>query len=137
MTTRLRALFVVLAAVVIAWFSVGPIVAHFAAGRIHAAAAARGLTVSWRKLAVSGLGRVRLSGVVATRARAGSAPDSLFRADSVAVALDLSSLWSFRPRVRSLGLWHAQIRLPARHAAEFDTLTPDDRTSKEDRKSVV
>ncbi|HKQ18553.1 MAG TPA: biosynthetic peptidoglycan transglycosylase, partial [Candidatus Eisenbacteria bacterium] len=80
---------------------------------------------------VSGLGWVRLSQVVAVRPRAGSDPDSLFRADSVAVALDLGSLLSFRARVGSLGLWHARIRLPARHAAEFDTLMPDDRTSKE------
>ena len=135
MTTRLRAVLVALAAAVIIGFSFGPIVAHFAAGRIRAAAAARGLTVSWRKLTVSGLGRVRLSRVVAARARAGSAPDSLFRADSVAVALDLSSLWSLRPRAGSLGLWHAQIRLPTRNAAEFDTLEaedrPDVRASKE------
>ena len=127
MTTRLRAVLVILAAAVIVVFAFGPIVAHFAAGRIRAAAAARGLTVSWRKLTVSGLGRVRLSRVVAARAPAGSAPDPLFRADSVAVALDLGSLWSLRPRVGSLGLWHAQIRLPARNAAEFDTLMPDDR----------
>jgi Transglycosylase len=127
MTTRLRAALVILAAAVIAGFSFGPIVAHFAAGRIRAAAAARGLTVSWQKLTVSGLGRVRLSRVVAAGARADSAPDSLFRADSVVVALDLGSLWSLRPRVGSLGLWHAQIRLPARNAAEFDTLMPDDR----------
>ena len=135
MTTRLRAVFVVLAAVVIVGFSFGPIVAHLAAGRIRADAAARGLTVSWRKLTLSGLGRVRLSRVVAARARAESAPDTLFRADSVAVALDLGSLWSLRPRVGSLGLWHAQIRLPERNAAEFDTLVPDDlpggRASKE------
>jgi transglycosylase-like protein len=127
MTTRLRAVLVVLAAAVIVGVSFGPIVAHFAAGRIRAAAAARGLTVSWQKLTVSGLGRVRLSRVVAAGARAGRAPDSLFRADSVVVALDLRSLWSLRPRVGSLGLWHAQIRLPARNAAEFDTLMPDDR----------
>ena len=127
MTTRLRAVLVVLAAAVIVGFSFGPIVAHFAAGRIRAAAASRGLTVSWQKLTVSGLGRVGLSRVVAAGTRAGSAPDSLFRADSVAVALDLGSLWSLRPRVGSLGLWHAQIRLPARNAAEFDTLMPDDR----------
>jgi len=136
MTTRLRAVLVVLAAVLIVGLSFRPIVAHFAAGRIRAAAAAHGLTVSWWKLTVSGLGRVRLSRVVAARARAGSAPDSLFRADSVAAALDLGSLWSLRPRVGSIGLWHAQIRLPARNAAEFDTLAPDDRTagraSKED-----
>ena len=136
MTTRLRAVLVVLAAVVIVGLSFGPIVAHFAAGRIRAVAAARGLTVSWRKLTVSGLGRVRLSRVVASRARAGSAADSLFRADSVAVALDLGSLWSLHPRVGSLGLWHARIRLPARNAAELDTIMPDDRpaghASKED-----
>ncbi|HEX5030075.1 MAG TPA: biosynthetic peptidoglycan transglycosylase [Candidatus Eisenbacteria bacterium] len=127
MTARVRAVLALLAAVVIAGLSLGPIVAHFAAGRIRAAAAARGLTVSWRKLAVSGLGRVGLSRVVAARAREDSAPDSLFRADSVAVAIDLGSLWTLRPRVGSLGLWHAQIRLPARNAAEVDTLVEDDR----------
>jgi transglycosylase-like protein len=134
MTTRLRVAFVVLAAAVIAVFSFGPIVAHLAAGRIRAAAAARGLTVSWRKLTVSGLGRVRISQVVAWRAQADSAPDSLFRADSLAVALDLGSLWSLRPRVGSLGLWHAQIHLPTHGAAEPDTLVPDDRPAgrKED-----
>src|SRR5258705_550198 len=136
MTTRVRVVFVVLAAAVIAGFSLRPIVAHFAAGGIRAAAAARGLTVSWRKLTVSGLGRVSLGRVVAARARAGSAPDSLFQADSVAVALDLGSLWTLRPRAGSLGLWHSQIRLPARNAAEFDTLVADDRmagrASKED-----
>jgi len=137
MTTRLRAVLVVLAAALIVGFSFGPIVAYFAAGGIRAAAAARGLTVSWRKLTVSGFGRVSLSRVVAARAREASAPDSLFRADSVAVTLDLGSLWTLRPRAGSLGLWHSQIRLPARHAAEFDTLVPDDRmagrASKEDQ----
>ena len=133
MTTRLRAVLVVLAAVVIVALSFAPIVARVAAGRIRAAAAARGLTVSWRKLTVSGLGRVRLNQVVAARARAGSAPDSLFRADSVSVAIDLGSLWTLRPRVGSLGLWHARIRLPASHATELDTLEPDvGRNSKED-----
>jgi hypothetical protein len=135
MTTRLRVALVVLAVAVIVGISFGPIVAHLAAGRIRAAAAARGLTVSWRKLTVYGLGRVGLSRVVAARARAGSTPDSLFQADSLAVALDLGSLWSLRPRVEGLGLWHAQIRLPARSAAEPDTLVPDDgpagRASKE------
>jgi len=126
MTTRLRALLIVLAAVVIVGFSLGPIVAHLAAWRIHAVAASHGLTVSWRKLALSGLGRVRLSGVVAARARADSAPDTLFRADSVAAAPDLGSLMRLRPRVGSLGLWHAEIRLPARTSAEPDTLAPDE-----------
>lgn len=126
MTTRRRALFIVLVAAVIAGFSLGPIAAHLAAGRIRAAAAAHGLTVSWRKLTLSGLGRVRLSRVVAARARAGSAPDSLFQADSVALALDVGSLWTLRPRAGSLGLWHARIRLPARNAEESDTLVPDD-----------
>jgi len=127
MTTRLRVAVVVLAAVVIVGFSFGPFMAHLAAGRIRAAAAARGLTVSWRRLTVSGLGRVRMNRVVATRPGAGGATDSLFQADSIAVALDLGSLWSLRPRARSLGLWHAQIRLPARGAEEPDTLEPDDR----------
>ena len=130
MTMRLRVVFVVLAAAVIVGFSFGSIMTHFAAGSIRAAAQARGLTVSWRKLTVSGLGQVRLSRVVAARPRAGSDPDSLFRADSVAIALDFGSLWRLRPRAGSLGLWHAQIRLPARHAAEFDTLVPDDRPSR-------
>jgi len=119
----------VLAVAVVVGFSFGPIVAHLAAGRIRAAAAARGLTVSWRKLTVSGLGRVRAIDVVAARARPGSSPDSLFQADSLAVALDLGSLWSLRPRVGSLGLWHAQVRLPARSSAEFDTLAEEDRPS--------
>src|SRR5690349_23946966 len=136
MTTRLRTVLAILAAVVIVGFSFAPIVAYFAAGRIRAAAAARGLTVSWRNLTVSGFLRVALRQVVATRALAGSAPDSLFQADSAAVAIDLGSLWSLRPRAGSLELWHAQIRLPASHAADLDTLVPDDRlagrTSKED-----
>ncbi len=136
MTTRLRVALAVVAAIVIIGLSFGSIVSHFAAGRVRAAAAARGLTVSWRKLTVSGLGRVRISRIVAARVRADSAPDSLFQADSLAVALDLGSLWSLRPRVGSLGLWHAEIRLPARGAAEPDTLEPDDRpagrSSKED-----
>jgi hypothetical protein len=136
MTTRLRAVLVILAAIVIVGFLFGPIVAHLAAGRIRSAAEAHGLTVSWRKLTVSGLGRVGLSRVVAVPSRAGTAPDSLFQADSLAVALDLRSLWSLRLRVGDLGLWHAQIHLPARRAAERDTLVPDDRpagrASKED-----
>ena len=123
-------------AVVIAGLSFGPIVANIAAGRVRSAAAARGLTVSWRKLTVSGLGRVGISRFVATRARADSAIDSLFQADSLAVALDLGSLWRLHPSAGSLGLWHARIRLPARTAAEPDTLEPDERpagrASKED-----
>jgi hypothetical protein len=126
MTTRVRVALVVLALAVTVGLSFRPFVAHLAAGRVRAAAAARGLTVSWRKLTVSGIGRVRITGVVAVRAGAGSAPDSLFQADSLAVALDLGSLWSLRPRVGGLGLWHAQIRLPARSAADPDTLVPDD-----------
>jgi hypothetical protein len=137
MTARLRVVLVVLAAAVIVGFSFGPLVAHLATGRIRAAAASRGLTVSWRKLTVSGLGRVAVSRVVAARAREGGAPDSLFQADSLTVALDLASLWSLRPSVGRLGLWHAQIRMPARSAAELDTLAPDDRpagrASNEDR----
>jgi hypothetical protein len=138
MTARLRvALIVLAAAVIVVGFSIRPIVAHLAAGRIRAAAEARGLTVSWRKLTVSGLGRVGVSRVVAARARVGSAPDSLFQADSLAVALDLGSLWTLRLRVGGLGLWHAQIRLPARRAVEPDTLVPDDRpagtATEEDR----
>jgi hypothetical protein len=135
-TTRLRIAFAVLAAIVILELSLGPIVAHFAAGRVRAAAAARGLTVSWRKLTVSGLGRVRISRIVAARARAGGATDSLFQADSLAATLDLGSLWTLRLRPGSLGLWHARIRLPGRDAAEEDTLEPDEspagRSSKED-----
>lgn len=136
MTTRLRVALVVLGAVVIVVLSSGPIVAHLAAGRIRAAAAARGLTVSWRKLTVSGLGRVGISRIVAARASTSGAADSLFQADSLAVTLDLGSLWRLRPGVASLGLWHATIRLPARRAAESDTLVPEDhpagRPSKED-----
>src|SRR5258705_13035953 len=112
MTTRLRVALAVVAAAMVLGLSFGPIVAHFAAGRVRAAAAARGLTVSWRKLTVSGLGRVRISGIVAARTGA-AGTDSLFQADSLAVAPDLGSLLSLRPRVGSLGLWHAQIRLPA------------------------
>src|SRR5205823_431011 len=136
MTTRLRVLVVVLAVAVIAAFSLGPFMAHLAAGRVRAAAAARGLTVSWRKLTVSGLGQVRMSRVVAARPGAGGNTDSLFEADSLLVALDLGSLWSLRPRASSLRLWHAQIRLRARNAAQEDTLEPDERPggreSKED-----
>jgi len=128
-TTRIRVLLVALAAVVIVGFSIGPIVAHLAAERVRATAGARGLTVSWRKLTVSGLGRVGISRVVASRAGADGAADSLFQADSVAVALDLGSLWTLRPRAGRLGLWHARIRMPAR-SAEPDTLVPDDRPAK-------
>ncbi|HYJ31853.1 MAG TPA: hypothetical protein VE326_01405, partial [Candidatus Binatia bacterium] len=127
MTTRVRVALVVLALAVVAGLSFGPIAAHLAAGRIRAAAAARGLTVSWRKLAVSGLGRVMVSRVVAARPNAGGGADSLFQADSLTVALDLGSLWSLHPGVGSLGLWHAQIRLPASSAEETDTLMLDDR----------
>ena len=137
MTKRFRIAVVVLVMAVIVGLSFGPIMGHLAAGRVRAAAAARGLTVSWRRLTVSGLRQVRLTGVVAARTQAGSAPDSLFQADSLAVALDLGSLLGLRPRVGSLGLWHAQIHLPARSAAEPDTLEPDDRpagrTSEEDQ----
>jgi len=135
MITRLRIAFVLLAAAVIVWLSFGSIMTRLAAGRLRAAAAARGLAVSWHSLTVSGLGRVRISRVVAVRQGAGSATDSLFQADSLAAALDLGSLWSLRPRIGSLGVWHAQIRLPAR-AAESDTLVPEDlpagHASKED-----
>src|SRR4051812_46626456 len=136
MTTRVGIAVVVLAAAVIVGLSLRPIVARFAAGRVRAAAAARGLTVSWRNLTVSGLGRVRMSQVVAARPGAGGATDSLFEADSIAVALDLGSLWSLRPRAGGLGVWHARVRLPAHSAVELDTLEPDDRPagrlSKED-----
>ena len=120
--------------VVVTGFSFGAIATHFVAGRIRAAATARGLTVAWRSLAVSGLGRMSLSRVVATRVREGT-PDSLFRADSVVAALDVGSLLRLRPRPGLLRLWHAQVRLPRHNSAEFDTLMPDEtasgRTSKE------
>ncbi len=141
MTPRLRVAIVILAAAVIVGLTFGPIVAHLATGRIRAAAASRGLTVSWRKLTVSGLGQVAVSRVVAARARADGTPDSLFQADSLTVALDLASLWSLRPSVGRLGLWHAQIRMPARRGAESDTLVPDDRpgerSSEEDRERAA
>ena len=135
MTTRGRVALVVLAAVVVVWFASGPIVAHVVAGRVRAAAAARGLTVSWRKLTVSGLGRVSFSQIVATRARADSAVDSLFQADSLAAAVDLGSLWTLRPRAGGLGLWHAQVRLPARNPAESDTLVPDERPERASKEN--
>lgn len=134
MTTRGRvALVVVLAAVV--WFGSGPIVAHIVAGRVRAAAAARGLTVSWRKITVSRFGRVSFSQIVTTRARADSGVDSLFQADSLAAAPDLGSLWTLHPRAAGLGLWHAQVRLPARNPAESDTLVPDERPERASKEN--
>ena len=134
MSTRVRVVLVLLVLVVVTGFSFGAIATHFVAGRIRAAATARGLTVAWRSLAVSGLGRMSLSRVVATRVREGT-PDSLFRADSVVAALDVGSLLRLRPRPGLLRLWHAQVRLPRHNSAEFDTLMPDEtasgRTSKE------
>src|SRR5689334_17013393 len=111
-TTRLRVVFVLLALVVVVALSLGPITAQLAGGRVRSAAAAHGLTVSWRKLTASGLGRVKISRIIATRAGADGAPDSLFQADSLDVALDIGSLMLLHPRVEGLGLWHAEIHLP-------------------------
>jgi hypothetical protein len=126
MAMRVRVVLILAAVVVIAGLSFGPIVAQLAAGRVRSTAAAHGLTVSWRKLTASGLGRVRISRIVAARAGVNGSPDSLFQADSLAVALDLGSLCLLHPRVESLGLWHAQIHLPAHSAADADTLVPDE-----------
>lgn len=131
MSQRLRVVLVIVVVAVIAGcLSLGSIVAHLAAGRVRAEAAARGLTVAWRKLVATGPGQVRIIGLVATRPGADGAPDSLFQADSLAVAVDLGSLWSFSPRVGSLGLWHAQIRLPARSSEGADTLAEDETPSR-------
>ena len=135
MTTRVRVALVVLALIVIAWFASGPIMTGVASSRVRAAAAARGLTVSWGKLTVSGLGRVKISRIVAERRGAAGAADSLFQADSLEVTPDLGSLWTLHPRAGGLGLWHAQVRLPARNPAESDTLVPDERPERASKEN--
>ena len=136
MTPRLRIALIVLAASRDRGFSSGPIVAHFAAGRFERPPRPAGSRSRGGNSRCPDSGSVRLSRVVAARAQEAALPTRCSEPTRLAVALDLGSLWSLRPRVGSLGLWRAQIRLPARDAAEFDTLVPDDRpggrASKED-----
>jgi hypothetical protein len=60
--------------------------------------------------------------------------DTLVRADSFAVALDLGALLLLRPRLASVDLVHATIRRPARRGADPDTTLPEETTPKARRR---
>jgi transglycosylase-like protein len=105
------------------------------AARLRSAASARGLTASWSALEVSPPLRVRLRGLVVARPGLQAAGgDTLVRAESLAVAIDPWALLILRPRLTSLDLAHAAIRLPSRRGADPDTTLPEERPSPRDRR---
>jgi hypothetical protein len=110
---------------VLAALAFGPLLRGIIAGRLRSAAAARGLAASWTSLDVSPPLRARFRRLVLARPASG---DTLVRAESLAVSLDPWALLLLRPRIASVGLAHATVRLPARRRAEPDTLVPDDRS---------
>ncbi len=103
------------------------------AGRLRHAAAGRGLQASWRTLSLAGAFRVRVLGLAVTRATTG---DTLFAADSLAVALDPWPLLVLAARPSRVELAHARLSAPAPVPGATDTLaveTPPARRATAER----
>lgn len=125
----------VLLALALAVLAAGPLLRALIAARLRSAASARGLTASWSALEVRPPLRVRLRGLVVARpAPQAAGGDTLVRAESLAVAIDPWPLLILRPRLASLDLAHAAIRLPAPRAADPDTTLPEERPAPRDRR---
>ena len=93
------------------------------AGRLRHAAAGRGLVASWQSLKLDAPLTLRLRGLAVSRA--GTAGDTLFAAESLAVSLDPWSLLVLAPRPSRVELAHARLLAPARVAGADDT-PPDE-----------
>lgn len=121
----------ILLALALAILAAGPVLRALVAARLRSAASARGLEASWSALEVRPPLRVRIRGLVVARPAGG---DTLVRAESLAVAIDPWALLILRPRLASLDLAHAAIRLPSPRGADPDTTVPEERPSARDRR---
>jgi len=99
----------------------GPIMRSPIAGRVRAAAAARGLDASWGSLHVSPTLQCRFTDLVLTRRADG---DTVFRAASLVVSLDPLSRLMGRSGVSQIALAHARARFSPPSGAGADTLEP-------------
>jgi Transglycosylase len=139
-TLRLVTLLAVAAVVVAVLLTLwaGSAMRSTVAGRIRAEAKERGLSTSWRSLAVTFPGRVRLSGLgfyraadVPSFAYDNAVPlDTVFRAESLVVEVSPWSVLTLSPRVSSARLAHARILLIPRAGVDPDTLAPEEPDSR-------
>src|SRR5437867_2638484 len=81
----------------------------FAASHLRAAARARGLAASWRRLALTGPARVRLRGLVLRSLAAG---DTLLAVDDVDVALRPLALLTGHVQPARIEMERARLALP-------------------------
>jgi hypothetical protein len=103
-----------------------PMMPRLAASRLRAAAHARGLDASWRRLDVTWPAHARVTGLVLRQVAGG---DTLLAADSLDVALRLGALLTGHARPASASLFRAEVHLPRPRATALDTLaleTDDD-----------
>jgi transglycosylase-like protein len=112
-----------LALVLLALLALGPLLRALIATRVRAVAHARGLVATWTALDVKPPAGARFRGLVLVRRAEG---DTLFRAESLAVSLRPWALLVLRPRIASVALAHAQIRVPGGRRADPDTLAPEE-----------
>ncbi|MFN8586663.1 MAG: biosynthetic peptidoglycan transglycosylase [Candidatus Eisenbacteria bacterium] len=99
---------------------------RFAAARLHAAARARGVALTWRTLDWHWPAQVAIRDLAGRSLDTG---DTLLAAGRLDVRLDPWPLLAGRPRIAGLTLTDARVRRPAGAQADADTLvaTPDDR----------
>ncbi len=102
---------------------------HVATSRLRRAADARGLAVGWSRATLALPIRIRFQDLLLIQTATG---DTVFRADSLGVALDPWALLLLRPRIASVGVSHAAIRLWGQTAADPDTVAPQ--PTKRDRR---
>ncbi|MBI1799392.1 MAG: transglycosylase domain-containing protein [Candidatus Eisenbacteria bacterium] len=98
------------------------LIVRLAAARLTAAARSRSLAVSWRVMRFEPPVTIRLAGLTAVSARG----DTVCRIDSLRVAIAPLSVLALHPRVLSLTLAHARVRIPPGAAADADTLAPEE-----------
>ena len=120
----------VLALVLVA-IAIGPVLRAIIAARVRSAAAARGVAASWTSLEVRAPLRVCFRGLVLERT---ADRDTLMQADSLAVELDPWALLILRPRLTSVDLAHASIRLRSPRRADPDTTVPEETPALRSRR---
>jgi hypothetical protein len=92
------------------------------AGRLRHAAAERGLVASWRRLDLAPPIRVRVLGLTMAQPAGG---DTVFHADSIAVAIDPVALLAFAVRPQRVELAHARIAPPGAGAEPAEALAAE------------
>jgi len=92
-----------------------------AAARLRRAGAERGLTVSWRSLALRSPAALEVRGLTMTS----QVGDTVMRADSLRVDVDPGSAITLHPRPTRIALVGSRIVRPRRPAIEPDTLLED------------